>query len=47
LATVVFLDLNGRRPDLSDDAAFQLVMDVASGEADVVEIADRLNLAPR
>jgi death on curing protein len=47
LATVVFLDLNGHRPDLSDDAAFQLVMDVASGEADVVEIADRLFLVSR
>jgi death-on-curing protein len=41
LATVVFLDLNGHRPDLSDDAAFQLVMDVASGAAAVEEIADR------
>ena len=47
LATVVFLDLNGTRPDLSDDAAFQLVMDVAAGAADVEEIAERLQVAPR
>ncbi len=46
LATVVFLDLNGAQPDLSDDAAFQLVMDVAAGAADVEEIAERLRVAP-
>jgi death on curing protein len=47
LATVVSLDLNGTQPDLSDDAAFQLVMDVAAGAADVEEIAERLRVAPR
>ena len=47
LATVVFLDLNGAQPDLSDDAAFQLVMDVAAGAADVEGIAERLRVAPR
>jgi death-on-curing protein len=47
LATVVFLDLNGTQLDLSDDAAFQLVMDVAAGAADVEEIAERLRVAPR
>ena len=47
LATVVFLHLNGTQPDLSDDAAFQLVMDVAAGAADVEEIAERLRVAPR
>ncbi len=47
LAAVVFLDLNGTQPDLSDDAAFQLVMDVAAGAADVEEIAERLRVAPR
>ena len=47
LATVVFLDLDGTRPDLSDDAAFQLVMDVAAGAADVEGIAERLRVAPR
>ena len=44
LATVVFLDLNGHAPDLADDAAFDLVMDVAAGAADVDEIADRLKV---
>jgi hypothetical protein len=34
LATVVFLDLNGFAPELSDDAAFELVMDVAAGSAE-------------
>ena len=47
LATVVFLDLNGQDGDLSDDAAFQLVMDVAAGAADVEEVADRLAVVPR
>jgi len=47
LATVVFLDLNGHAPDLDDDAAPRLVMDVAAGEADVEEIADRLRVPPR
>ena len=47
LATVVFLDLNRSEPDLSDDAAFQLVMDVAAGSADVEGIADRLRVVPR
>jgi death on curing protein len=47
LATVVFLDLNGFEPDLSDDAAFDLVMDVAAGSAEVEEIADRLRVVPR
>jgi len=46
LATVVFLDLNGHAPDLDDDAAFALVMDVAAGAADVAEIADRLHAGP-
>jgi death-on-curing protein len=47
LATVVFLDLNGHRPDLDDDAAFLLVMDVAAGALDVDDIAVRLHVAPR
>ncbi len=46
LATVVFLDLNGYEPDLDDNAAFRLVMDVAAGEADVEQIADRLRVIP-
>ena len=44
LAAVVFLDLNGHRPGLSDDAAFELVMDVAKGAADVAQIAERLQV---
>lgn len=44
LAAVVFLDLNGAAPDLTNDAAFALVMDVAAGVADVQEIADRLRV---
>lgn len=47
LATAVFLDLNGCEPALDDEAAFRLVMDVAAGEADVEEIADRLRVVPR
>jgi len=47
LATVVFLDLNGHVPDLDDDAAFTLVMDVAAGAVDVEDIAARLRVAPR
>lgn len=47
LATVVFLDLNGHRPDLDDDVAFALVMNVAAGQMDVREIADRLRVVAR
>ena len=42
LATVVFLDINGRSVDLEDDEAFQLVVDVAEGKVEVDEIASRL-----
>ena len=44
LCTVVFCDLNGLRPELHDDEAFQLVWDMASSHMDVAEIADRLQL---
>lgn len=47
LATVVFLDLAGAAPMVSDDEAFDLVMDAASGSAEVVEIADRLRVRRR
>jgi death-on-curing protein len=47
LATVVFLDLNGHAPDLDDDAAFTLVIDVAAGAVDVEDIAARLRVSPR
>jgi len=46
LATVVFLDLNSYQPDLSDDEAFELVMEVAEGAVDVEQIAHRLRIAP-
>lgn len=46
LVTAVFLDLNQHEPDLADDDAFDLVMDVAQGAADVHEIANRLRVAP-
>ncbi len=43
LACVVYLDLNGLRPDLADEEAFQLVMRVAGGRLDdVAAIADAL-----
>ncbi|MDX1510687.1 MAG: Fic family protein [Nitriliruptorales bacterium] len=42
LATSVFLDLNGHPPSMADDAAFELVMQVAEGRLDVEEIAERL-----
>ena len=42
LSTVVFCDLNGKAPQLTDDAAFQLVYDVARSRLDVEVIAGRL-----
>lgn len=39
LATVVFLDINGSSIALDDDAAFELVMEVAEGRLDVEAIA--------
>lgn len=47
LSTVVFCDLNGFAPGLSDDEAFQLVWDIAGSEVnDIDSIASRLNLEP-
>lgn len=46
LATVVFLDLNDSRPDVTDDQAFSLVMDVASSDLALENIAERLRLRP-
>ena len=45
LATLVFLDLNGRSVTLEDEVAFQLVMEVAEGRVEVDEIAQRLGRA--
>jgi death-on-curing protein len=47
LSAAVFLDINGRRPALDDDAAFDLVIEVASGLADLEVIAARLRVADR
>jgi death-on-curing protein len=44
LSTVVFCDLNGRAPQLTDDEAFQLVWDIASSQMDLETIAVRLRL---
>lgn len=44
LATVVFLDLNSRVPDVTHDDAFNLVVDVATGGLEVEEIAERLRI---
>ena len=45
LSTVVFCDLNGFFPKISDDEAFRLVWDIASSqEHDVALIAARLRL---
>jgi death on curing protein len=47
-ATVVFLGLNGHRPDLTQDEAFDLTMAVASGELrDVDAIAPRFRVIER
>ena len=44
LATTVFLGINGRAPDLDEEAAFALVMDVASSDLGVEQIAERLQV---
>jgi death-on-curing protein len=47
LATVVLLDLNRSAPDLTDEEAFDLVVDVAAGRILVDEIAERLKVRHR
>ena len=44
LATVVFLDINGRSVTLNDEQAFTLVMDVAAHDREVSDIAKRLGI---
>ena len=44
LCTVVFCNLNGVTPDLTSDEAFELALDVASSDLDLVVIAQRLSL---
>jgi death-on-curing protein len=46
LCTVVFCDLNGFAPGLTDDEAFQLVWDVASSSLELDQITERLHLSP-
>jgi death-on-curing protein len=41
-ATIIFLDLNGLSPELSDNEAFDLVWEVGSTSMDVDAIAERL-----
>lgn len=48
LLATVFLDLNGRRPDLNHEAAYQLVMRVAEGSLrSVADIAEELRVVER
>ena len=47
LATVVFLDLNGLEPKISDGQAFDVVWEVASGESDLAVISTKLRIEPR
>lgn len=42
LATAVFLDLNDRPVQLPDDAAFDLVMEIAAGSLELDQIVRRL-----
>jgi death on curing protein len=44
LAAVVFCDLNGVAPTLSESEAFDLVWEIAATSLNVPEIADRLHL---
>jgi len=42
LTTITFLRMNGRRAEFTQDEAFELVISVAEGRADVAGIADVL-----
>lgn len=44
LGAVVFADLNGLEPSVTDDEAFDLVMAVAQGQLELEQIAERLRL---
>jgi death-on-curing protein len=46
-AATVFLDLNGHRPSVNDDEAFDLVIDIANGVVEVEDIAERLRVRHR
>ncbi len=47
LMTAVFLDLNGCTLDLTDDTAFEVVIDVATGAVAAEAIAERLRVLAR
>ena len=47
LACTGGLDLNGLEPKVSDDEAFDVVWEVASGESDLTVISARLRIEPR
>lgn len=46
-AAVVFLDINGHEPALTDNEAYDLMIEVAAALRDLEVIADRLQVAPR
>jgi death-on-curing protein len=46
LCTVVFCDLNGFSPDVSDDEAYELVWEIAGSAMNIALIAKRLQLMP-
>ncbi len=46
LSTVVFCDLNGFAPELSNDDAFELVWEIAGSSLGIGEISQRLQLRP-
>ncbi|HSK23783.1 MAG TPA: type II toxin-antitoxin system death-on-curing family toxin [Egicoccus sp.] len=47
LACVVFLDVNGQQTALTDDEAFDLVMQVAATDVEVAELAEALRCRRR
>jgi death-on-curing protein len=47
LGAVVFADLNGLEPSVTDDEAFDLVMAVAQGQLELEQIAVRLGLVEK
>jgi death-on-curing protein len=47
LSAVVFLDINGWTVELNDNEAFDLVMDVAAHDYEVVDLAPRLRAVPK
>lgn len=46
-ATVVFLRINNAASSISTEEMVKLVLDVATGSADVAEIAERLRVGPQ